>query len=122
MQIVKRFSTEPASNARRSCAGLYGRCDCSASETEPIYCSNRRLAVSEKGNVAARRRSCRRQLTKAGLLQILANLGFEFCLERRIELQLARQFFKVGALHEVFLIDHQHAGDVHLSGHFRRSG
>ena len=58
----------------------------------------------------------------AGLLQVLANLGFELGLEGRVEFEVAGQFVKVGALHEVLLVDHQHTGHVHFRGHFRGTG
>lgn len=38
----------------------------------------------------------------------------------RCELELPRQFLEVGTLHEVFFVDHQHAGQIHLGSHFRR--
>ena len=48
--------------------------------------------------------------------------GFELGLEGRVEFEVAGQFVKVGALHEVLLVDHQHTGHVHFRGHFRGTG
>ena len=52
----------------------------------------------------------------------LADLGFQFDFQGRVEFQLASQFVEVGALHKVFFVYQQHAGQVHLGGHFRGAG
>ena len=43
-------------------------------------------------------------------------------LQRRLQLQLLRQFVQVGTLHEALLIGHQQAGQVHLARHLGRGG